>query len=310
MNKRIVVIGSSNTDFIMKMEHLPRAGETITGATFMQTFGGKGANQAVGAARAMGAGGEVLFLSCVGADSFGAQMIQNMRQAGVRTEAMKREEGVASGCALIMIDVEGRNCISVAPGANERLSAAHLTAQRDLIASADMLVMQFEITPEALSTAIALGHELGKPVMLNFAPARPLPEESLRMVDILVVNEVEAEFLCGFEVSSAEAAHRAADVLRQKGPHTVVITLGGKGAVVLTDSERFSAPAFDVKVVDTTAAGDVFCGALAVALVEGKKMTESIRFASAASAISVTRLGAQPSAPQRAEIETLLVRES
>jgi ribokinase len=303
MTASIIVIGSSNTDFIMKMDRLPRKGETITNASFLQTYGGKGANQAVGAARA---GGRVFFVNCVGDDPFGPLIIENLRQAGVQTDCMIQETGITSGSALVMIDANGDNYLSVAPGANYRLLPEHIWALRDTVESAAMVVLQYEVLPETLYAALDLAYTLGKPVLFNYAPARPLEIESLKKVALLVVNEVEAEYLCRFPLDSDAAIREAAGALRQLGPQTVVITLGSKGALVADGAEAFSVPAFPVQVVDTTAAGDVFCGVLAVALVEGQPLAGAVRFACAASAISVTRLGAQPSAPTREEIQRFL----
>ncbi len=305
----IVVIGSSNIDLIMKMDHLPRRGESVTNAEFMQTFGGKGANQAVAAARA---GGKVVFVNCVGDDAYGQQIIANMRRDGINADAVFRVEGASSGTALIMIGPQGENYLSIAPGANYRLMPEHLEGLRGLIAAAEMVVLQCEITPEALDAAIHISAEEGRRVMLNLAPARPIPAESLARLHILAVNETEAEFLCGFAVQSQAEVERAADALLARGPRLVVITLGAGGCWVAGSLEgagggvRMHVPAFKVQAVDTTAAGDVFCGALAVALCEGRSLLESVRFASAASAISVTRLGAQPSIPTRVEIEAFL----
>ncbi len=307
MSKKIVVIGSSNVDFVMKMDRLPQVGETITNALFMQTFGGKGANQAVGAARA---GGEVWFINCVGDDAFGPLLRENLQQAGVHVDYVRAEKGVASGAALVMVGGAGENCISVAPGANYRLTPSMLPALEPLLREGGMLVLQYEILPEMLYAAIDLAHALGLPVMFNLAPARPFDAAHLSKIDYLVVNETEAQSLCGFAVDGAERVEEAAEALLAQGAGTVVITLGAQGAYLASSDLRQTIPAFQVDAVDTTAAGDVFCGALAVALVEGKSLPDAARFASAASAISVTRLGAQPSAPGREEIEQFLSREN
>lgn len=303
MNTEIIVIGSSNTDFIMKMERLPRKGETITNAMFMQTFGGKGANCAVGAARA---NGNVAFVNCVGDDPFGPLIIENMQRAGVKTDAMLQAQGIASGSALVMIDEHGDNYLSVAPGANYRLLPAHIADLAPRITTAAMVVLQYEILPETLNAAIDLAHSLGRQILFNFAPARPIDEHYLAKTTYLVVNEVEAEYLCGFPIHSEVQAQAAADRLLQKGPQAIAITLGGRGAIAVDRTGCFYVPANPVEPVDTTAAGDIFCGALAVALVEGRSLADSIRFANAAAAISVTRLGAQPSAPSRKEIDQYL----
>jgi len=301
----IVVVGSSNVDLIMKMARLPKVGETVTDAVFMQTFGGKGANQAVGAARA---GGDVVFVSCVGDDGYGGQVVENLMRDGIDTRFVFRETGVASGTALIMVGGEGHNYLSVAPGANYRLTAAHVSRAREALERAAIVVAQCEIPPETLRHVIGVAARLGKPVMLNLAPARPLDDASLAQLAYLAVNETEAEFLTGRVVSTDAEIEAAAEALLKKGPKTVILTLGGRGAYVAAEGVRALVPTFEVEAVDSTAAGDVHCGALAVALVEGRPLLEAVRFANAAAALSVTRLGAQPSAPSRPDVDSLLAR--
>jgi ribokinase len=303
MPGKVAVVGSSNIDLIMKMERLPRPGETVTEAEFAQVFGGKGANQAVAAARA---GGDVAFVSCVGDDAYGGQVIDNLKTDGIDTRHVFPEEGVASGTALIMIDADGENCISVAPGANYRLTPAHVDRARDVIEAAFVVVAQCEILPETLEHVIDLGARLGKLVMLNLAPARPLGDASLAKLGALAVNETEAEFLTGLPVKTDAEIEATAEALLARGPKIVILTLGARGAWVAVEGHRGLVPGFEVKAVDTTAAGDAHCGALAVALVEGQALLEAVAFANAAAALSVTRLGAQPSAPDRAEIDALL----
>jgi ribokinase len=303
MSGSIVVVGSSNVDLIMKMAQLPRRGETVTDATFVQTFGGKGANQAVGAARA---DGRVVFVSCVGDDAYGAQVVENLGRDGIDSRHVFAEAGVASGTALIMIGGEGHNYLSVAPGANYRLTPAHVDRARDAIAGAACVVTQCEILPETLAHTVELAASLGRPVILNLAPARHVDDATLARLACLAVNETEAEFLTGRPVGSDAEIEAAATALLAKGPKTVLLTLGARGAFVATADTRALVPTFPVAAVDTTAAGDVHCGAFAVATVEGRPLLEAVRFANAAAALAVTRLGAQPSAPTRAEIETLV----
>lgn len=307
MSGSIVVVGSSNIDLIMKMARLPRLGETVSDATFLQTFGGKGANQAVAAARA---GGRVAFVSCVGDDAYGGQVVGSLAQDGIDTRHVFSEPGVASGTALIMIGGEGHNYISVAPGANYRLSPAHVDRARDAIAEAACVVAQCEILPETLAHTVELASSLGRPVVLNLAPARPVADATLARLACLAVNETEAEFLTGRPVGSDAEIEAAATALLAKGPKTVLLTLGARGAFVATEGARALVPTFEVTAVDTTAAGDVHCGAFAVATVEGRPLLEAVRFANAAAALAVTRLGAQPSAPSRAQIEELLSSRS
>ncbi|HXK09686.1 MAG TPA: ribokinase [Vicinamibacteria bacterium] len=303
MAGKVVVVGSSNVDLVMKMPRLPKVGETVTDCEFAQVFGGKGANQAVGAARA---GGEVAFVGCVGGDAYGSQVVENLRADGIDTRFVFAETGVASGTALIMVGGEGHNYLAVAPGANYRLTPAHVDRARGALAEAAIVGTQCEIRADTLDRVVALAAELGKPVMLNLAPAREVSEASLARLAYLAVNETEAEFLTGLPVASDADASKVADALRAKGPKTVVLTLGPRGAYVAAEGVRALVPGFAVEAVDTTAAGDVHCGALSVALVEGRPLLEAVRFANAAAALSVTKLGAQPSAPRRSDIEELL----
>ena len=299
----VVVVGSSNIDLIMKMDRIPRVGETVSDATFVQTFGGKGANQAVAAARA---GGRVAFVGCVGDDAYGVQVRENLTRDGIDTRFVFSEAGVASGTALIMIGGDGDNCISVAPGANYRLTPAHVERAREAIAGAACVVTQCEILPETLAHVVSLASSLGKPVLLNLAPARAIADATLAQLACLAVNETEAEFLTGRPVASDEEVAAAAAALLARGPKTVLLTLGARGAYVAAQGVRALVPGFSVAAVDTTAAGDVHCGAFAVATVEGRPLLEAVRFANAAAALSVTRLGAQPSAPRRAEVDARL----
>jgi ribokinase len=303
MNTKIVVIGSSNVDLIMKMDRLPEKGETVTDAVFMQVYGGKGANQAVAAARA---GGNVAFVNCVGEDAYTPQMVQNYKNDGIDTSFVFNEQGIASGHALIMIGGNGENVISVAPGANYSLTPQRIDEAHPVIDEAAMIVMQYEIPEETIKYVIDLANRKKITVMWNCAPARAFDASYIPKINILVLNEVEAGFLAGMPVENQKDAEKAADILIAKGVEKVIITLGSQGAFVVTKNEKVSVPSYKVEAVDTTAAGDTFCGSFAVALVEGKSLKEALQFASAAAAISVTRMGAQPSAPTRAEIDGFL----
>jgi ribokinase len=306
MSKPIVVIGSSNVDFIMKMDHLPARDETVTDATFMQTFGGKGANQAVAAGRA---GGDVVFVNCVGDDPYARPMVAGFEASGVRTDYLFHETGVACGAALVMIGEGGHNYLSVAPGANARLTPERIEDLRGLIASAGYVLMQFEIPSETISRALEIAAEEGVPVVWNYAPAKPFDVGQLDKVAIVIVNEPEATVLTGQTVSDRETASAAALKLREMGAGTAIVTLGEGGSVVASPTVPgglIHVPAFPVEPIDTTAAGDTYCGCLCVALAEGKELVEAVQFASAAAALCVQRLGAQPSTPWREEIKTFL----
>lgn len=303
INPGIVVIGSSNIDFIMKMPRLPRVGETITDAEFFQTFGGKGANQAVAAARA---GGKVTFVNCVGDDDITPRMLGQFSQDGINTAYIFKEKGISSGTALVMIGEQGANYLSVSPGANYRLTPEYIDKVKDVIRDADMVILQYEILAETLKYTLELCAALKKQVLWNFAPAREFDTRYLKNISILVVNETEAEILSGIPVKSDESVIKAAEELVRMGSQTVIITLGIKGSFIYSGGRKNWVKAFRVEAVDTTAAGDVYCGSLAVALTEGQNMEKAVEFASAAAAISVTRLGAQPSAPVRKEIDDFL----
>jgi len=300
---RIVVVGSSNTDMIIKLDRIPQPGETILGGEFTTAAGGKGANQAVAAARA---GGEITFVARVGQDMFGEQAVAGFVKDHLRVQYVLRDPKAPSGVALIFVANDGENSIAVASGANGRLIPSDVKKAERAIAGANSVLMQLETPLETVQAAARSAARAKVPVILNPAPARKLPAELLRLVSILTPNETEAELLTGIAVRNEESAARAAEALLARGVKTVIITLGARGAFLAEASTRQLVPGFKVKPVDTTAAGDVFNGALAVALGEGRPLIEAVRFANAAAAISVTRLGAQPSAPARSEIEKLL----
>ena len=305
MAKPIVVIGSSNVDFIMKMERLPARDETVTDATFMQAFGGKGANQAVAAGRA---GGDVIFVSCMGDDSYAERMVANLRESGVHTGHIYRETGVSSGAALIMVGEGGHNYIAVAPGANRRLTLNRIEGLREVIAGAAYVLMQFEIPLESVVRALDIAHEERVSVVWNYAPAKPFDVSLLKKVSIVVANEPESTLLTGVTVTDLASAREAAQRMRALGTDTAIVTLGEAGSMVVAPEmpEGGHIPAFPIQAVDSTAAGDTYCGCLVAALAEGKSLAEAVRFASAAAALCVQRMGAQPSIPWREEIEAFL----
>jgi ribokinase len=303
--KHIVVIGSSNTDMIIRVPRIPAPGETILGGEFFTAAGGKGANQAVGAARA---GGRVKFVARVGNDMFGERAVAALKRDGIDVHHVLRDNRAASGAALIFVARNGENSIAVAGGANAKLSTADVRRAAGAIAGAAALVMQLETPLASVHLAARLAVKAGVPVILNPAPAQPLPSALLKLVTILTPNETEAGLLTQSKVNSPGAAAKACAKLRARGVRTVILTMGARGAFVSETSGSRLIPGFKVKAVDTTAAGDIFNGALSVALAEDKTLDDAIRFANAAAALSVTRLGAQPSAPQRVEIERFLRR--
>jgi ribokinase len=299
----IVVLGSSNTDMVIRVDRIPRPGETVLGGEFLTAAGGKGANQAVSAARA---GGKVTFIARVGRDIFGDKAIAGFRQDRINTEFITRDPVKPSGVALIFVAKDGENSIAVAGGANGRLLSPQLKKVRSSLNTAGTVLMQLETPLTTVYEAARVAAKAGAKVILNPAPARPLPTSLLKLVSVLTPNETEAEVLSGVRVSNEVSAARAARKLLAMGARAVVITLGSRGAYVETKGLKQFVSGFKVKAVDCTAAGDVFNGALAVAISEGKSLFEAVRFANAAAAISVTRVGAQPSAPKRVEIERWL----
>jgi len=297
--KRIVVIGSTNTDMVVKAARIPAPGETILGGRFLMNPGGKGANQAVAAARL---GGDVTFVAKVGDDLFGREAKALFKKEGIRTEHVLTDASEPSGVALIMVDAKGENCISVASGANGTLRPADLETARSEIEQAGVVLMQLETPIDTVLCAAQWAAAKGVTVILNPAPACALPAELMGCISLITPNESEAELLTGVKVTDEATAQAAAAALCAKGIGRVVITMGAQGAYVYESGRGMFVPAFPVQAVDTTAAGDVFNGALAVALTEGQVLAEAVRFAAKAASISVTRLGAQASAPRRAEL--------
>jgi len=304
--KDILVIGSSNTDMIVQTPHIPRPGETVLGGTFNTAAGGKGANQAVACARV---GGKVTFVARVGRDMFGEQALQGFRQDGIDVTYVKQDDTAPSGVAMIMVDEQGENSIAVASGANNNLGPADLEAAREAFQTADTVLMQLETPLETVETAARMAHERRIRVILNPAPACTLSDALLQNVSILTPNETEAELLTGITVQDEASAQKAAEVLIGKGVKTVILTLGAAGAYLHTDTFQGMIPSYPVEPVDTTAAGDTFNGVLAVALAEGRSLEQAVTFANAAAALSVTKLGAQPSAPDRESVEAFIAEQ-
>lgn len=305
MSEAIAVVGSSNVDIVVRVPKLPVAGETVVGGDYAQFFGGKGANQAVAAARA---GAHVKMLGAVGDDSFGPQVRSALAAEGIAVDTLLSSPG-STGLATIAVSDRGQNQIVVSAGANGRYVPDCLDLEA--IQTAAMVLVQLEIPFETACWAIETAAAANVPVLLNPAPARLLSDELLQKVSYLIVNEVEAVVIGGVAIAEDLARDRSAalDVarrLRDRGAKSVIITLGGEGIAWVGDGNEGYEPAFPVTVMDTTAAGDGFCGALAARLVEGAPLDEAIHFANAAGAIAVMRAGAQPSLGDRAEIEALL----
>ncbi len=303
MLKNIVVVGSSNTDMIIKTEKIPKPGETVIGGEFYKAAGGKGANQAVAASRA---GGHVALIASVGNDVFGEEAITGFKNDGINIEYIKKDSVNASGIALIFIDKIGENSIVVASGANLNLLESDLKKAQEKISDADVLLMQLETPIETIEAAAKMACSASVKVILNPAPAQSLSDDLLKCISILTPNESEAELLTGIEVKDKNDAAKAAKMLLEKGVDIVIVTLGNHGAFLATKEESKLIPGFKVDASDTTAAGDVFNGALAVAISEKKEIKDAIKFAHAAAAISVTRIGAQPSVPKLTEINEFL----
>ena len=296
--KKIVVVGSSNTDMTVRTKTLPLPGESVFGDELIMGAGGKGANQAVAAARL---GGDVTLVCKVGKDVFGDNTVRHFAEEGLDTSWVLRSDK-PSGVALITVDEHAENCIVVAPGANMDISTADIDACAGLIRSASILLLQLEIPIPAVLHAAKIAFEAGVKVVLNSAPYAPVPEELFRYVDLFIPNETELSSFTGMDVVDEESAVRACDAMMAKGVKKIIVTLGSKGALIYDGKALVHVPAKKVKAVDTTAAGDTYCGALCVGLAEGRALAEAAAFASAASAVTVTRPGAQASMPYRNEI--------
>ena len=297
---KILVVGSSNTDMTIKSRRLPGPGETVTGGTFSEAGGGKGANQAIAAARA---GAAVTFVGCVGDDPPGRRAAERLRTEDINVDFLRIDPDVPSGVALIMVDANGENMISVAPGANQRLSERHVRQAEKAFEKADGVLLQLEIPFDAVKAAVELAATADVPVFLDPAPVpdEPLSRTLLEGISMITPNATELPRLAGLESDDTEAMARQ---LCSTGPGTVVVTLGAEGVLVCTPESCTHLPAAPADPVDTVGAGDAFSGALAVALAEGQNLEEAARFALCAAAISTETRGAQPSLAHRAEIET------
>jgi ribokinase len=313
----IVVIGSLNMDFVIAVDRLPLPGETILGRNFRTIPGGKGANQAFAAAKLALNGTAVRMLGRVGTDSFGSALKANLERAGVDIRAVLETDSEATGVACIHVDDAGQNSITVAPGANGVLSPADIDSANWALAGARCVLLQLEVPIEAVAEGLHEARRVGATCILDPAPARILPAEILELVDIATPNENEACVLAGVPTSGAGVPLGRVNVadavalgnrIRELGARAVVVKLGDQGSVYCGPGRTFTTPPFPVRAVDSTAAGDTFNAALAVSLAEGAELEHALRFANAAAAISVTRAGAQTSAPARAEVESLLAQ--
>ena len=300
--RKILVIGSSNTDMVINSPRLPMPGETILGGSFFMNPGGKGANQAVAAARL---GADVTFICKVGNDIFGQQSRQLFEKEKIDTKHLLSDPLLPSGIALITVDAHAENCIVVASGANANLLPADFADTIDIIEQADMLLIQLEIPMETVEYVAAIAAQKGIPVILNPAPAHALSKSLLQNLFLITPNETEAELISGVKITDDDSATAAAKTLCEMGVKNVIITQGSKGAFIYSEHQAVHIPSLKIQAVDTTAAGDVFNGALAVALSEGLSLSEATRFACKAAAISATRPGAQSSAPYRHEADAV-----
>ncbi|MGS7252472.1 ribokinase [Pseudomonas sp. LAM2023] len=300
MSAKVVVVGSLNMDLVARAQRLPRAGETLPGDSFFTVPGGKGANQAVAVARL---GGSVAMIGNVGDDAYGQQLRQALYVEGVDCRAIDTCPGVSSGVALITVDAASQNCIVIIPGGNGLLTPQSVQRFDALLQAAEIIICQLEVPAETVAWTLARGHELGKQVILNPAPATgPLPAAWFAHIDYLTPNESEAEALSGVAVTDLDSARRAGERLLQLGAGKVIITLGAQGALLVTAQGHRHFPAPVVQPLDTTAAGDTFIGGFAAGLVRGLEEGEAIAFGQRAAALSVTRAGAQPSIPYLAEL--------
>ncbi len=304
MTARVAVVGSMNMDLVVQTPQFPKPGETVIGNDLLTIPGGKGANQAVAAARL---GANVAMIGRVGDDLFGQQLRDNLAADQIDLRHVRVTPDTASGVALIVVDKSGQNSIVVSSGANARLSVADVDSAAETITTADVLVLQLEIPLEAVTRAAQLAQQSKVQVILNPAPAQKLPADLLKLVDILVPNESETATITGLPSGSLEEIESAAADLMAAGVGSVILTLGEKGAFLAQEGKTRHMPAFIVeRVVDTTAAGDAFVGGLATAIGEGKSILEAVSWGNAAGSLAVTRAGAQPSLPIRDEVKMLL----
>ncbi|PKV51139.1 ribokinase [Aquimarina sp. MAR_2010_214] len=299
MKKIITVIGSYNRDMVFQTPYFPRPGETITARNFEMFSGGKGANQAVAASRL---GGDVFFITKMGNDELENKSKDKFSKDGIRVNYILQDSDLPSGTAVIMVNDNGQNCIVITPGANDNLLSSDIDACSHAIEKASFVLMQLEIPYNTVKHALDISYKMKKKVILNPAPTVPLEDDIYQKLYLITPNQTEATLLTGIEVENAKSASKAADIFLKKGVQNVIITLGENGAYFKNNEEQFLVPIQEVEVKDTTGAGDIFNGALVVALSEGKNWRQAVEFANSASSIGVSRLGAQSSAPYRNEI--------
>jgi ribokinase len=300
---KIVVVGSFNTDLLVRTPRMPVRGETILGSDYQTGPGGKGANQAVAAARLKA---DVAMVVKLGTDDLGDRAERSLRNEGIATDFVLRTSATHTGVAFIIVDAEGENMIVVAAGANEILTPEDVEAAREAIVTADVLLVELEVPLETVSYALRVAREAGVLTVLNPAPGQPLGAEMLQLVDVLTPNETEAQLITGRSIGNVAEAESAAWSLLDMGVGRVVVTLGANGALIVAPEGAQHIPGRRVQVVDTTGAGDAFNGALAVALAEGQRMAEAVAFANAAAALQVTKVGTAPAMPYRADVEAFL----
>lgn len=298
MSKKILVIGSSNTDLIVTVDHFPCVGETIEGISFKHSMGGKGANQALAAHRT---GGNVNFVTCLGNDANGNNLLQYYKNECLDISYSRIEDNVSTGVAMIWVDKKGENSIVIIPGANEYLSPDYIFENQEMFETAEIIVLQMEIPYETVKTICELGYLKDKIIILNVAPAYNLDKDILKSVKYLVVNEIEAEVLTGLKIEDIGEVN-IINKLLNIGVESAILTLGSRGCLFKNAETTLKIPAFKVKSVDTTAAGDTFCGALATGISKNRDIKEVLEFASAAAALCVTRFGAQTSIPSENEV--------
>ncbi|UAB73380.1 ribokinase [Vibrio sp. SCSIO 43132] len=303
---RLVVLGSVNADHVLQVPSFPRPGETLHGRNYQVIPGGKGANQAVAAARL---NADIGFIACVGDDAFGLNIRESFQRDGIDIRGVKVQPDCPTGIAMIQVSDDGENTICLSAEANAKLSSEAIQPELDQIRTANYLLMQLETPLDGVESAAVAAKESKTCVVLNPAPACPLPDSLLRCVDVITPNETEAEVLTGIKVTDEKSAQQAASALHQKGIETVLITLGAKGVWLSQNGVGKGISSYRVEAVDTTAAGDTFNGALVTGLLESKPLESAIQFANAAAALSVTRFGAQTSIPTRKEVDDFIAKQ-